>query len=641
MTPDRPDRIGPWQIGGVLGHGATSIVYRGADQTGREAAVKLLRGELLLGGEGQSMARRFRQEAELGRRLDHPGVVRVFGAGDLAGNPYMAMELLTGTSLAEMLRGPRLDPARAVAMVADLLDALSYVHGQRIVHRDIKPANVILRETGRVCLVDFGIARAEASEITQLGELLGSPAYMAPEQLAGGAVDARADLFSVGVLLYGLATRQRPFSGTVAAVMHAILTATPPPPTAHDPALPRALDAVMARALAKAPDDRFASAAEFAAALRGLVPQFATPSSASAPAAGQGRAAAALAPAAVPGALRAATAATASGPLDEADIVALERAEAAWDGWDAAARSALQALPDWEDDQRNLTALIVENAPVPQATRRGRQDWMLLVRLAAAGLRLMNRAGRGQAARALHRDLCDELVEPFIVYIDTAGAMLSQQDSPDLSRLSMDLLRLDVIEMALESLSAAGDLRLVRKMRLLVAMQAMRKVNDSVASYTRTGDMLARFDVALIMAEIESLIAIAARLTEDDSVPIGLRLRTMTTAVIQDFIEGAQTLASMTLEELRDPGGAADLRVFALRLGQVQALYHFASRLPGERHRALMGRFAEALYRQVEDLCHSLMDRGDSRDALSVLYDMAAELGWAQLAAAVLAHLRR
>jgi len=645
MTPDTPDRIGPYRIDRILGRGAMSTVFQAENHaTGQMAAVKLLRTEILADSERHATIERFRREADLCRRLDHPNVVRVFDVGEAGGNPYLAMEMLGQQSLADLLRGPRLAPARAVRLVLDLLGALSYVHAHDIVHRDIKPANVVVDEGDRLTLVDFGIAHVGGSDITRIGDMLGSPAYMSPEQLAGNVIDARADLFAVGIVLYALVTRQRPFSGTVANVMQAILHESPVAPSQIDAALPAALDRIVARALAKAPDARYQSAAEFATALRDLLPDLSDAIEtqvAPSPPGREGDTDAGLAPARVPAALQQAHAQVTAGRLEERLVSGLERAEAGWEAWDADARRGLAELVEqWPDDLRALSSAIVGTAPFPNMQQRGRGDWMLLVRLAAASLRLLHRMGHTALARSHHRQLSDELSEPFIVHVDTVGMMLARDENPDLMRLSMGLLRLDVLEMALEALSATAELRLARKTRTLVAIQAMRKVNETVAACTRTGDMMARFDMALMMGEVEALISIAGRLTEDSGVAAGRQLTATAQGVITDFIAGAAELSAMTVAELGAMDATGGGRAYGAKLRQLQTLYLFATRLPGEQHRALMVRFAAGMHDQIEGLARSLMSTKGSEDALSAIYDMAAELGWQGLAAEILMHLK-
>jgi eukaryotic-like serine/threonine-protein kinase len=644
MQAELPDRIGPFNIEAVLGRGAMSVVFRGhAEGERRTAAVKVLRAEILAEAERDITIARFLREAELCRLLDHPNVVKVFESGAHQGNPYLAMELLEGQSLADILRGPVLEPAEALRLSIALLEALGHVHAHSIVHRDIKPANMVVRPDGTLVLVDFGIAHQGGSDITQVGDMLGSPAYMSPEQLSGRSVDARADLFAAGIVLYALLTRQRPFSGTVASVMQAILNETPLPPSHHRPDLPPALDAIMARALAKEPGARYQSAASFAADLRPLVARALSAKPAAPHAvdpASPARTDAGLTAAAFPTAFDAMLSKAEDAQIDAAQLLLLEKAEANWPALASAARAGFDAMMETLPARlERLIATIIDTAPVPEAQRPVRGDWMALVRLAAVGLRLLHRLGHTEIARTHHRRLSDELAEPFIIYVDIVGQFLATGDNPDLDRLSMGLLRLDVLEMALEAISAPAELRLARKTRLLVAIQAMRRVNATVSHYTRTGDMIARFDVAMLMSEIEALIAIAARLTDDGAVPPGRLLGETAQSVIRDFIAGARDLVTLTVEDLGQTEFPAGARAFAAKLRQLRALYRFAVLLPGQTHRNQMRSLADTTRSQVEGLARALMLRENTGDALSEIFDLAEALGWQALAAEILSHL--
>lgn len=651
-----PQAIGPYRVDAVLGRGAMSVVYRGhhAEAPDRVAAIKLLLVESLAPSERPGIVARFRREARLCQRMDHPNVVRHHDSGQHGACPYIAMELLEGRSLAEVLQGPRLAPRRGLRIALQLLDALAHVHALGVVHRDIKPANMILNPDDHLTLVDFGIAHEGGSDLTRMGDLLGSPAYMAPEQILGAAVDHRTDLFAAGVVLHALLTRQRAFTGTVAGVMQAILHQPAPPPSAHDPMLPPALDRIVERALAKAPERRFASAADFAAALRAVLPRVpdraSTVASTPAPGAAVPPAAAAatipspgeetLRPSLAPRLARAHAAAGRTA-LSDADVAALERAVRGIRGRDPTLHAALAPLlPDWPSEIERLCALIVADAPLPEASAPPRADWLLLVRIAAVSLRLLAQMGEVTLARSHHRRLAEELCEPFLVHVDRVGRWLAQPETPDLDRLSMGLFRLDVLEMALEALQARAELRLAQKTRTLVAIQAMRRVNDTVAASARADDRLARFDAALIMAEVEALLSIAGRLTDAGGLPVGRPLATIAQAVIGEFIAGAGKLAHLLAEELRATDPAGDGRVFAAKLRQLRALHHFAVRLPGQGHRAAVGRLAGAMHADVTALARELMARPGAADALSAVFEMAEGAGWQALAAEILRHLQ-
>jgi serine/threonine-protein kinase len=180
------------------------------------------------------------------------------------------MEYIEGNSLREYLnRGTRFGERDVVSIMAQLLDALAYAHQQGVWHRDIKPANVIIMRSGKLKIADFGIARVDSSNLTHVGAVMGTPGYMAPEQYSGNPVDWRADLFAAGVVMYELITGVKPFAGRLETIAHKVCTEHPPAPSLvpSDPAAPATYDAIIARAMAKRPEQRFQSAAEFRSAL--------------------------------------------------------------------------------------------------------------------------------------------------------------------------------------------------------------------------------------------------------------------------------------------------------------------------------------------------------------------------------------
>ena len=267
-----PHRIGRYDVSAELGRGATSIVYKGVDPaTGRVVALKALqRSGDDADNDVDAIVQRFRQEARTIGRLQHPGVVAVHEFGEDGLHSWIAMEYVEGSNLDELLvRQPLVGQQRAVAIIDELLDVLASVHREGICHRDLKPANILLTPAGRVKLADFGVARLRDLGLTRVSSIIGTPAFMAPEQFTGGALDQRADLFACGALLHLLLSGRRPFSGAPAAVMHQILNEQPAPVSdAAAGVIGRAFDDVVARALAKNAEDRFASADEMREALR-------------------------------------------------------------------------------------------------------------------------------------------------------------------------------------------------------------------------------------------------------------------------------------------------------------------------------------------------------------------------------------
>ncbi|MGH8634077.1 MAG: serine/threonine-protein kinase, partial [Burkholderiales bacterium] len=220
---------------------------------------------------------RFFQEAKAAGGLNHPNLVTIHDVGREGDVAYMAMELLEGTELRELMARGRLPLPLALEIMAQAADGLAHAHEHGVVHRDIKPGNIMIVRGRSAKIMDFGIARVRASDVkTQTGAILGSPRYMSPEQVIGQPADRRSDIFSLGVVLHELAAGEPPFTApTVTQLMHQIATATPRPPSAKNPEVPAMLDLIVAKALEKQPDARYQGAAEFAADLRACLAELA------------------------------------------------------------------------------------------------------------------------------------------------------------------------------------------------------------------------------------------------------------------------------------------------------------------------------------------------------------------------------
>lgn len=265
-----PERLGKYTISAVLGRGAMGVVYKGLDPIiGRPVAIKTIRRDLVSGRHGDALTERFRNEARAAGRLSHPGIVGIYEYGEDGDVAFLAMEFVEGSTLSDYLdREVRFETADIVGIMNQVLDALGFAHEHGIWHRDIKPANLIIGRNGKLKIADFGIAHVDSSNITHTGAMMGTPAYMAPEHFHGNEVDARADLFSCGVVLYQLLTGVRPWEGTSASLAYKICHEEPKRPSEIDPThCPAPFDAIVARALAKDPNDRYPTAAEFRAEL--------------------------------------------------------------------------------------------------------------------------------------------------------------------------------------------------------------------------------------------------------------------------------------------------------------------------------------------------------------------------------------
>ena len=267
-----------YRVDELLGRGGMATVYRGYDLTlGRDVAVKLLKPEL---ANDSTFRTRFRLEAQAASRMAHPSIVRVFDAGEdtetnpdgtISPVPYIVMELVRGTLLKTLIDEGPIHIPDAVRYTDGILEALEYSHRAGVVHRDIKPGNVMVTDAGQVKVMDFGIARAvsdSSSTVAETTTILGTAAYFSPEQAKGESVDARADLYSTGVVLYELLTGRTPFRGdSPVAVAYQHVSETPVAPSEINETVTRAVDAVVLRALAKDPFQRYPDAASFREAL--------------------------------------------------------------------------------------------------------------------------------------------------------------------------------------------------------------------------------------------------------------------------------------------------------------------------------------------------------------------------------------
>ncbi|HWF72437.1 MAG TPA: protein kinase, partial [Solirubrobacteraceae bacterium] len=255
---------GRYELADVIGRGAMGTVYRADDLVlGRSVAVKTL--PWLVADQNPKSVARFEREARAAAALSHPAVVAVYDTGVDASTHFIVMELVSGRSLEAILRTEgALDPDRAAALAARVADALAAAHRAGIIHRDIKPANVMVADEGAVKVLDFGIARARGSvTLTEGASVLGTAAYMAPEQALGKPADERSDIYALGCVLYALLTGRPPFTGEgFAAIIHQQANAEPRSPCEENPGVPAALSALVMRMLAKAPEDRPQSAVE-------------------------------------------------------------------------------------------------------------------------------------------------------------------------------------------------------------------------------------------------------------------------------------------------------------------------------------------------------------------------------------------
>ena len=267
-----PWLLGRYEIVAELGKGAMGVVYRANDpMLNRMVAIKTINTEEA-GHEGMAeYEARFYTEAKAAGGLNHPNIIIIYDIGKSGHLVYMAMEYIHGKELREMLAdGKPVAVAQAVDIAAQVAEGLAYAHQHQVVHRDIKPANIMITPEGRAKIADFGIARMRSSETrTQTGVILGSPKYISPEQVVGKRADHRSDIFSLGVILYECITGGTPFNGEgLSALMYQITNHDPSPPSSSNSQVPVMLDYIIAKVLAKSPEARYQSAADFANDLR-------------------------------------------------------------------------------------------------------------------------------------------------------------------------------------------------------------------------------------------------------------------------------------------------------------------------------------------------------------------------------------
>jgi serine/threonine-protein kinase len=266
VTP-AAERFGKYEVVSKIGQGAMGDVFRARDTVlGRDVALKTISAEKA----DEALEKRFRREAESAARLAHPNIITIYDFDQERGRMYMAMELLEGRDLKAVLSGGSLRTLEdKVAVVEQIASGLAFAHQNGVVHRDLKPANIHLRADGQVKIMDFGLARVSGSDMTRTGIIMGTPHYMAPEQVRGERADERSDVFALGCILYELLAGKRPFDAeSMHAVLFKVLQAQPTPITQAAPDVPVVLAQVLEGALAKEPDDRFPNAGAFLSALQ-------------------------------------------------------------------------------------------------------------------------------------------------------------------------------------------------------------------------------------------------------------------------------------------------------------------------------------------------------------------------------------
>jgi serine/threonine-protein kinase len=271
-------KLGRYEVVGKLGKGAMGMVYKGIDPAiNRNVALKTIRLDFVNDpAELKELKERLTTEARAAGKLSHPNIVTIYDVGIEGTLQYIAMEYLEGQTLEDMIRHKTKFNFRIIAqMISQICSALEYAHNQAIVHRDIKPANLMVLKDLNIKVMDFGIARVDTSSMTRTGVAMGTPNYISPELLQGKPVDRRCDIFSLGVVIYELLLNRRPFKGeNLTSLIYSIVNSDPEPPSKIDSSLPHVFDRVIAKALAKNPDERYQTAGEVAASLSDFIESF-------------------------------------------------------------------------------------------------------------------------------------------------------------------------------------------------------------------------------------------------------------------------------------------------------------------------------------------------------------------------------
>ncbi|MEM7046363.1 MAG: serine/threonine-protein kinase [Pseudomonadota bacterium] len=658
-----PRMIGQYEIVGRLGRGAMGVVYEGRDAQDRRYALKLVRLQMIAPREREGLMRRFARETKIGMAVDHPNIVKTIGYGQEKNFIYLVLRKIDGQDLSRYLgQGCSLSYlARADIFIA-LLDAITYLHKRGVVHRDIKPSNIIIQPDGQPILTDFGVAHLAASQLTMSGDMLGTPTYMAPEQVHGEDVDWRADIYAVGATMYYAFTARLPFlSRNLPALLMEILHTTPDEPLSLNPLLPPELSALIAKALEKDRAARFADALTMRAellALREDIAAMDTTHHHAQPIKAK--------PMAVDQTMSSLTrqlgdllhlciSQTAdetrtlnvielvNGWLQLADHLELPRL--APKGAHTARDEAIAFLRGGAVHQ--LSSLIATSMPIPRRSAQPRQNWLGLVRLLEALFRMAERLGEEDLINRAR----DNLDVAFTAVFETYGAQLKtwldRGGAIPLMQLSSDFIRLEIIQQAIARLRTDVAATVSNRIMARAAMMVIHKISGTIEGYLAGGDESLKDQVAAALEEMEELIVLIDHAMNDHATRT-LSSHSLGDHGLQDFVRSASLLADVILRDLRLEIGDAD--ALLTRLRQLGSLYSFARRLDaGGTHTPLAG-LMQRIHASVHEMtthlaAQSAVATGERRVQLARLnrqiYDQAQALGWSELAHEMLQHARQ
>jgi hypothetical protein len=625
------------------------MVYRAVDsRDGTAVALKMVRKDVLSEPEAEDLLYRYRRDVEITGRLGHPHVLRALEAGETDHEVYLATELVAGGRLADLPLG-HLSVERVVRLFLQVLDALDALHNEGMVHRDIHPASLLVTTKGDIKLTNFGAAQGGSVPLVTCG-VIGTPPYLAPEQLLGVPVDERADLYGVGTSLFHALTGCKPYQGSLAEMMADMLETPIPRASRVNPKVPAALDTVLVKAMAKHPDDRFRSAAEFSAALLLAISSLPNRSSQpeSLPYLGEGL-----------GGIRRRVHLLLVRGLDEDVSAHLEDLRTALleffdhpgggeenDALCRVLQSGAQAAHD----------LLLAHAPVPGLTARdARTDWMDAVHLFDTLRQALTRLDRGDRVAPLVEGLARDLTVTALLYLNEVNRQLLGPDHVELDRVTANLIRLDVLEWALEVLDAREAVRDLRISSRMIAGQVLRKVAATVLGFTEAASDTARFDVAGVLVDTDALIALIDRTLESDKTAgaDGDRsyAKVLGRQIVGDFLEAARRLVAFLADELMEQVGEAgcDMVGFAAKLRQIGRLHQISVRIEEPQCRTLAMRLTEEARAAVDglagDIVTALHEAGSPASSLlyrqlTAVHAVATGQGWHQFAEDLLGELR-